>query len=230
MRNLTLAEKNSLYQHRHRAKLRQEIGNNEFLQEKRDYMRTYRDAWNHAEGYVKPPPVVRIAEPVCKPPVKIREEIVLKQIDRNQKKTKKQESRIELMKLKLKSKALAPKTLAGYIGKHQVIYRDITGDRETEIGGWKAEVEKALKNQAYDEGLIDALSYFRNLGIFARQVFIIRQYFQSKCGGCNIYIYIYIYTYISYTYMYKNVCIYTYDKYMNVCVRMSHVHVHVNLF
>lgn len=160
----TLAEKNRIYQQRHRAKMREQKGIDKYREEARTYMQTYREERNKAEGYVKPEPVVRLAEPARKPPENLQKEIKLKSFNRDKKKTKKQENRLQLLKLNLKSKSLADKSLNSYIAKHIVMYKLFTGDTKSEtMGGWKQEVLKALKNQTYDTGLHKVISYFRKI-------------------------------------------------------------------
>jgi hypothetical protein len=163
-KKLTLAEKNRIYQQRYRAKLMHEIGIDKYREEVRTYMHKYRDTRNKMEGYVKPQPVVKLAEPARKPPVQIRKEIELKDINKNKKKTKKQENRVQLLKLNLKSKTIAEKTLTDYINKHVFMYKLFTGDTESQtMGGWKSEALKVLQNSSYDENFHEVISYFKDI-------------------------------------------------------------------
>lgn len=163
---LTLAEKNRIYQQRHRAKMREQLGIDKYRQDVRTYMQHYREERNKAEGYVKPEPVVRLAEPARKPPERPKIEIKLKTFNKNKKNTKKQENRIALLKLNLKSKSIRDNTLKTYVNNHIKIYKMFTGDTSEQantMGGWKDELIKALKNQTYDDGLLEVISYFKEI-------------------------------------------------------------------
>lgn len=162
----TLQELNRIYQQRHRAKKREKLGIDKYRQDARTYMQTYREERNKAEGYVKPEPVVRIAEPARKPPDRPKIEMKVKKFNRNKKTTKKQENRIELLKLRLKSKSIRDNSLRTYVSNHIKIYKMFTGDTSDKadtLGGWKGELVKALNNQTYDDGLHEVISYFKEI-------------------------------------------------------------------
>lgn len=160
----TLAEKNRIYQQRYRAKVREQVGDDQFLEEKKLYMKKYRETRNQTEGYVKPDPVGRLAQPARRPPVQPKKEITLKAINDSKKKTQKQQNRIQLLKLNLRAKPLTENSIKDYIAKHVKMYKMFTGDEDSQtLGGWKQEVEKALRGQAYDDGLNDVLYYFKEI-------------------------------------------------------------------
>ena len=159
----TLAERNRVYQQRHRAKKRKELGDEKFRQEKRDYMRIYRDGRNHAEGYVKPLPVVKLAEPARKPPVEPRIEIEFREVDRKKKKSKKDVNRLNLLKARLQNRTLVDRSVDTHYEKLKIMYQMFTGDDSETMNGWKQEVKKALKNQTYDEGLYEVISFFKEI-------------------------------------------------------------------
>lgn len=160
----TLAEANRIYQQRHRVKLRKNLGNDLYLQEQRDYMRIYRDARNHAEGYVKPAPVVKLVKPPHpKPSAQPQTVIQFKEVNRGKKKTKKQQDRIELLKARLKNKPLRGNSLNGYVSKHINMYKMFTGDDSQTLNGWKQDLIKALQGHQYDHGLHEVISYFKQI-------------------------------------------------------------------
>lgn len=162
---LTLAEKNRLYQQRHTAKLIEQLGIDKYREQASERMRRYRQERNEREGYVKPEPVkpIPIAKP-AKPPITVRKEIELPNINRNKKTTKKQESRVQLLKLNLKSKQLSAQSKKDYMAKHVVMYKLFTGDTESQtMGGWKQEAIKVLEGREYDDGLHEVISYFKDI-------------------------------------------------------------------
>jgi hypothetical protein len=163
--SLTLAEKNRIYQQRHQARMREKLGDEKYKERKNAYMKEYRDERMKREGYVRPEPVkpIPIAKP-AKPPIRVQKEIELPDIKRNKKTTKKQENRIQLLKLNLKSKTLSPRTIKDYVAKHVIMYKLFTGDEESQtMGGWKQEVLRVLEGKDYDDGLHEVISYFKEI-------------------------------------------------------------------
>lgn len=161
---LTLAEKNRIYQQRHRVKVRKALGIDKYREEVRTYMKQYREQRNKKEGYVKPQPVVKLAEPAIEPPVRIKKEIELKDIKKKTKNNKQEAQRLQLLKLNLKSKTLAQKSIEGYLSKHSTMYGLFTGDPKADtMGGWKSEFLKVLQNRDYDHGLHEVISYFKEI-------------------------------------------------------------------
>jgi hypothetical protein len=163
--SLTLAEKNRIYQQRHQAKMREKLGDDKYKERKNAYMKEYREERMKREGYVRPEPVkpIPIAKP-AKPPITVQKEIELPDIKRNKKTTKKQENRIQLLKLNLKSKTLSPKSIKDYVAKNVIMYKLFTGDEESQtMGGWKQEVLRVLEGKDYDDGLHEVISYFKEI-------------------------------------------------------------------
>ena len=81
--------------------MRAQLGIDKYREEISMYMKNYRQDRNKEEGYVKPEPVERIAEPARKPAEKPKKEIKLKTFNKDKKNTKKADNRIQLLKLKL---------------------------------------------------------------------------------------------------------------------------------
>jgi hypothetical protein len=59
---MSLAEKNSIYQQRYRAKKRNELGIDKYKKEVNENMQKYREQRHKREGYVRPQPVQHIKE------------------------------------------------------------------------------------------------------------------------------------------------------------------------
>ena len=154
----TLAEKNRMYQQRHRAKLKKALGIDKFKEEQRTYMSEYRAQRNIDEGYVKPEPVVRIKEPESLKPMIYDTEIILKPIKENRKMNKRDEADINLQRLKLIKKQLTDKSIENYTQNISIIHRLITGEA---LGGFRQEIIKALKGQKYDKDLESEFAYFK---------------------------------------------------------------------
>lgn len=156
---LTLAEKNRLYQQRHRAKLIESLGIEKYREEQSQRMKQYRAERNKKEGYVKPEPVqkVQVKEEALKPLV-YESNIVLKPIKENKKMNKREEADIQLQRLKLIKKQLTDKSIENYTQNISIIHRLIT---QQALGGYRQEVIKALKGQKYDKDLEKQLSYFK---------------------------------------------------------------------
>jgi hypothetical protein len=145
--------------------MREKLGDEKYKERKNAYMKEYRDERMKREGYIRPEPVkpIPIAKP-AKPPITVQKEIELPDIKRGKKTTKKQENRIQLLKLNLKSKTLSPKTIKDYVAKHVIMYKLFTGDEESQtMGGWKQEVLRVLEGKDYDDGLHEVISYFEEV-------------------------------------------------------------------
>jgi hypothetical protein len=178
---VSLAEKNRIYQQRHRAKLRRELGIDKYREEVNTYMQKYRQVRNDREGYVKREPVQRVKEePSVRALVQEQKEIVLKPINENRKKNKKEESKIAKQKLELQSKSgdLSTQTLKDYVSKHSRIYALVR--KEQMAGVWKQEIIKVLNGHKYDMALEnEVLSHLRKDKLQGT-INILRQHFSKS--------------------------------------------------
>jgi hypothetical protein len=157
---ITLAEKNRIYQQRHRAKMHDALGIETYRGVVNTYMQKYREARNKREGYVKPDPVRCVKQPSIQSLIQPEREIVLKPINDNRKRKKKEENKIEKQKLDLQSSDLSDNSIKDYVSKNSRIYALV--NNQLMGSKWEQEIIKALKGQAYDMALEkDALSHFR---------------------------------------------------------------------
>lgn len=160
----TLAEKNRIYQQRHRAKVRETKGIEALRQENSTYMKQYRAEKRIQEGYVPPKPV--------QAPVQVQKEIIIKKTTKT-KNTKKEDAFVNGNKLKLASTSLSDKSIKGYVQTIDFIHRLITKEQF----GSKQEIIKALKGQKYNTQVLKSkLSYYQ-IDKLQETINIIRKYY-----------------------------------------------------
>ena len=156
----TLQELNKLYQQRFQDKKKKALGVDKYNEQRREYMRKYREQRNKKEGYVKPERVKKPPkEPVLKAMIQPETQIILKPVA-DKKMSRHQEADLDLQRLKLAKKKLSDKSIENYVNGLQTIHAlmtntymsgDITQDLINAVQGRKHDIKK----------LKDTLWYFK---------------------------------------------------------------------